>query len=58
MKPYTVSEVPSNIVTANGKDKIYYCHARITPNIPVFGSIGDKKTANKVCKMMNASCGR
>ena len=51
MKPYVVSEVPN-------KKGTYYCHARITPNIPVFGSIGDKAKANKVCRMMNKSCGR
>lgn len=57
MKPYTVSEVPSNMISGN-KKPIYYCHAKATPSIPVFGSIGDKTKANKVCKMMNTSCGR
>lgn len=57
MKPYVVSEVPSNMISGN-KEPVYYCHARITPNIPVFGSIGDKKTANKICRQMNARCGR
>lgn len=49
MKSYVVSEVPSNIISGN-KEHVYYCHARNAPNIPVFGSIG-----NKVCKMMNRS---
>ena len=56
MKPYVVSEVPSNMISGN-KEPVYYCHARNTPNVPVFGSIGDKAKANKVCKMMNRSVG-
>ena len=56
MKPYVVSEVPSNMISGN-KEKVYYCHARITPNIPVFGSIGNKSKATKVCKYMNRSVG-
>lgn len=57
MKPYIVEEVPSNMISGN-KEKVYYCHHRNTPNIPVFGSIGDKATANKACKFVNASVGR
>lgn len=47
-KPYMVSE----------KDGFFYCHRRGYPNIPVFGSIGDRKKAESVCKIMNRSVGR
>ena len=44
--PYVVSELP--------KDKgVFYCHQRQFPNMPVFGSIGDKRKATQVCRMMN-----
>lgn len=57
MKKYIVSEVPSNMISSN-KEKVYYCYMEGFPNIPVFGSIGDKATAKKVCKYMNANIGR
>lgn len=41
---YTVSKT---------KEGAYYCHAEGYPNIPVFGSIGDKKKAHEVCRLMN-----
>lgn len=47
-KPYVVSE----------KDGFFYCHMRGYPNIPVFGSIGDRKKAESVCKTMNRSVGK
>ena len=47
-KPYVVSE----------KNGAYYCHKRGFPYIPVFGSIGDKHKADKVCKIMNESVGK
>ena len=52
MNNYVVNEVPSSMVSGN-KEKVYYCHHKMTPQIPVFGSIGDKKKANRVCRMMN-----
>lgn len=57
MKTYIVSEVPSNKISGN-KESVYYVHNRNYPDIPVFGSIGDKAKANKICKMMNANEGR
>ena len=51
-KPYVVNKDRDMF----GKE-FYYCHPRNYPNIPVFGSIGDKKTAIKVCKYMNESKG-
>lgn len=57
-KRYIVSEVPSNMLIGSYYEKVYYCHDRNYPNIPVFGSIGNKKKANKMCRMMNSTCGR
>lgn len=51
MKPYVVSELKE-------QKGAYYCHKRGYPYIPVFGSIGDKRKAEKVCKMMNESVGK
>lgn len=48
-KPYVVSK--------DRESGAYYCHMRNYSYIPVFGSIGDKKKANKICKMMNRSAG-
>lgn len=48
MKRYTVSKTYDD----NGKE-CWYCHLEGFPYVPVFGSIGDKAKANKVCKMMN-----
>lgn len=50
---YIVEEVPANMISGN-KEKVYYCHLKDFPDIPVFGSIGDKAKANKVCKYMNS----
>jgi hypothetical protein len=47
--PYTVSRVP-------GTSDTWYCHHKGYPYIPVFGSIGDKKKAQKVCKLYNKTC--
>ncbi len=44
-------------VVGQTKNGAWYCHMREYPNIPVFGSIGDKTKANKVCRMMNQSSG-
>ena len=49
-KPYTVSH--------DTKGDFWYCHKRGYAYIPVFGSIGDKKTAQRICRTMNKSVGR
>jgi hypothetical protein len=49
-KPYTISKEP--------KSGAWYCHRRGFPDIPVFGSIGEKKKAQEVCRRMNQSCGK
>ncbi len=43
------------VVSYDSKGGFYYCHQKAYPYIPVFGSIGDKKKATKVCQMMNNS---
>lgn len=46
-KPYVVSK--------DSRSGAYYCHMAGYAHIPVFGSIGDKKKAMKVCRIMNQS---
>lgn len=48
--PYIVSQEP--------KSGAWYCHMREYPYIPVFGSIGDKRKAKKVCDKYNSIYGR
>ena len=48
-KPYVVSHEP--------KSGDWYCHMRGYPYVPVFGSIGDKRKAKKICDMYNRSVG-
>ena len=57
MLPYIVEEVPSKYISGVHEDKVYYCHLRNYPHIPVFGSIGSKQQANEICRMMNRNCG-
>lgn len=45
------------VVSQDKKSGAWYCHRREWPNIPVFGSVGDKKKANAICKIMNESLG-
>jgi hypothetical protein len=49
MMMYTISK---------DKSGVWYCHKKGYDYIPVFGSIGDKKKAQSVCKMMNRSIGK
>ena len=35
------------------KEGAYYCHAEGYSYIPMFGSIGDKKKAQEVCRLVN-----
>ena len=53
MKRYIVEEVPANMGRSESGEKLYYCHMRDYPNIPVFGSIGSKSKANAICRQMN-----
>lgn len=48
-KPYVISRT---------KEGAWYCHMRGYAYIPVFGSIGDKEKARKICRIMNQSTGR
>ena len=45
-------------VIAKDKSGAYYCHRKGYPYIPVFGSIGDKKKAQEICRLMNRSVGK
>lgn len=51
-KKYVVSKSTDK----QGKE-FYYCHLENYPYIPVFGSIGNKKKANDICKLMNGKKG-
>lgn len=46
------------VVSRDPKSGAWYCHMREFPNIPVFGSIGDKRKAMAVCRMRNFRDGR
>ena len=50
---YVVSEVPSDKMPSGCPVRLYYCHNERTPNIPVFGSVGTKSDAAKVCRERN-----
>jgi hypothetical protein len=58
-KPYYIVEhVPSKYIDMSEIVKgFWYCHLIGHPNIPVIESIGSKKNADKICKMMNESIG-
>ena len=46
------------VVSQDKKSGAWYCHLQGYQYIPVFGSVGDKDKARKVCDMMNKSIGR
>ena len=50
MKPYTISK--------DKKGGFWYCHKVGYPQIPVFGSIGNKRKAQEICRLMNGSVGK
>lgn len=55
MRKYVVDIVPSKYLTPEAKgETVYYVHMDGFPNIPVFGSIGCKSKANKICRQYNA----
>lgn len=55
--PYIVSRVDSKHLEPGHKnDKVYYCHMKNFPNIPVFGSFGSYKHAKKYADMYNHKC--
>ena len=52
---YVVDIVPQKHLTSESKgETVYYVHMDGFPNIPVFGSIGTKAKANKICRQYNA----
>lgn len=48
---YVVSQAGRDI--ENNKEPVYYCHDKNYPHIPVFGSMGNKRKANEICRLMN-----
>lgn len=55
-KPYVVEKVPAKYLAPHDQDKygkIWYCHMRGYPYIPVLGSIGTWQKANTVCRLRN-----
>ena len=55
MRKYVVDIVPPKYLTSEAKgETVYYVHMDGFPNIPVFGSIGCKSKANKICRQYNA----
>lgn len=55
-KNYIIDKVPFNKLDAIGKehyDKLWYCHMKNFPDIPVIGSIGTKQHAQKICNLKN-----
>ena len=45
------------VISYDAKSDFWYCHMRGYAYVPVFGSIGDKRKAQRVCDMMNKSVG-
>lgn len=45
------------VISQERKSGAWYCHKRGWPNIPVFGSVGDKEKAAETCRIRNSSYG-
>lgn len=41
------------VISQDKKSGVWYCHMQGYPNIPVFGSVGDKKQALKIMRERN-----
>lgn len=41
------------VISQDKKSEVLYCHMQGYPNIPVFGSVGDKKQALKIMRERN-----
>lgn len=56
MNNYVIDRVPNtNLGVESQKDcgKVWYCHMKGHPNIPVWGSVGTKRHAQAVCNFYN-----
>ena len=54
MTKYVVDIVPQKHLTPESKgETVYYVHMDGFPDVPVFGSIGNKAKANKICRQYN-----
>ena len=55
MRKYVVDIVPQKNLSPESKgETVYYVHMDGFPDVPVFGSIGPKAKANKICRQYNA----
>jgi hypothetical protein len=53
---YVIDKVPYNKLSVESQKyygKVWYCHMKDFPNIPVAGSIGTKRQAQKMCDLYN-----
>ena len=53
---YVIDEVPFDKLDVQSRSeygKVWYCHMRDFPNIPVGGSIGTKRHAQSICDLYN-----
>ena len=46
------------VISYDAKGDFWYCHKRGYADAPVFGSIGDKHKAQRLCDMINRSVGK
>lgn len=53
---YVIDKVPYDKLVGEEKEhygRVYYCHMRGFPDIPVFGSFGIKQYAQEICDSYN-----
>ena len=50
MIEYVIEKVPAKY---GGNGETWYCHMRWFSYVPVFGSIGSREKAAKICRAMN-----
>lgn len=56
MNNYVIDKVPNTNLGVESKGdygKVWYCHMKGHPNIPVWGSVGTKRHAQAVCNFYN-----
>lgn len=50
---YVVSELPKNRKPPGVKERMYYCHMRQFPGVPIVGSVGTKQHARHYAELYN-----
>lgn len=56
MNNYVIDKVPYDLLEVGSqKDygKVYYCHMRKFPYLPVYGPVGTREYAQSICDMYN-----